>query len=419
MVDWALARSTATRLVKPGPAISADGALAAVAELREAAARAEELRHPGDRAGRRLGQRARARRRPAGLDPGQPRRLPDAADPADRPGRGTSSRRAPARSGLGSRVTGAEVGVLLSYLAPKVLGQFDPFWTGPDGARGPAPAGRAERRRDRARAARPVERLPAVGVPARGDPPRAVHGRALAARPPARPRSAASSRPPTSTTGSVGQVAASTAVRRIVEAHPRGRGAVGRRPRADPGAARDRRRDHRGDVPARGPRRRGHGQRRARGRARASRRSGRRFDVRRQGQGPDKIVRRLLGLDAKMRQYRDGAAFCRHVLDEVGMDRAQPGLDLAGHPAQPRRDRQPAALGDPQPPRARHPVRRLSPARTCPGGPSVRRRSPSCRRSPRPSSRPTAPCSSPARAGADSLALAAGVAHVARDAGLP
>ena len=30
-------------------------------------------------------------------------------------------------------------------------------------------------------------------------------------------------------------------------------------------------------------------------------------------------MRRLLGLDAKMRQYRDGAAFCRQVLDEVGM----------------------------------------------------------------------------------------------------
>ena len=44
-----------------------------------------------------------------------------------------------------------------------------------------------------------------------------------------------------------------------------------------------------------------------------------RFDVRRQGQGFDKVVRRLLGLDAKMRQYRDGAAFCRHVLEEVGM----------------------------------------------------------------------------------------------------
>ena len=37
------------------------------------------------------------------------------------------------------------------------------------------------------------------------------------------------------------------------------------------------------------------------------------FTVRRQGQGMDKIIRRLLGLDAKMRQYRDGASFlpCR------------------------------------------------------------------------------------------------------------
>ena len=44
------------------------------------------------------------------------------------------------------------------------------------------------------------------------------------------------------------------------------------------------------------------------------------FDVRRGGRGFDKIIRRLLGLDAKMRQYRDGARFCRHVIDAVGMD---------------------------------------------------------------------------------------------------
>ena len=46
----------------------------------------------------------------------------------------------------------------------------------------------------------------------------------------------------------------------------------------------------------------------------------RRFDVRRQGQGFDKIIRKLLGLDAKMRQYRDGAAFCKAVIAAVGMD---------------------------------------------------------------------------------------------------
>ncbi len=46
-----------------------------------------------------------------------------------------------------------------------------------------------------------------------------------------------------------------------------------------------------------------------------------RFDERRKGVGTlDRILRRLLGLDAKMAQYRDGAAFTRHVVDKVGMD---------------------------------------------------------------------------------------------------
>ena len=45
------------------------------------------------------------------------------------------------------------------------------------------------------------------------------------------------------------------------------------------------------------------------------------FDVRRKGVGPlDRILRKLLGLDAKMAQYRNGAAFVRGVIAEVGMD---------------------------------------------------------------------------------------------------
>ncbi|NYG53834.1 zinc-dependent metalloprotease [Nocardioides perillae] len=44
------------------------------------------------------------------------------------------------------------------------------------------------------------------------------------------------------------------------------------------------------------------------------------FDQRRQGLGTlDRLLRRLLGLDAKMAQYRDGARFVRHVVDRVGM----------------------------------------------------------------------------------------------------
>ncbi|MBS2939724.1 zinc-dependent metalloprotease [Nocardioides sp. J2M5] len=47
----------------------------------------------------------------------------------------------------------------------------------------------------------------------------------------------------------------------------------------------------------------------------------RKFDQRRKGVGGlDRVLRRLLGLDVKMAQYRDGAGFVRHVVDKVGMD---------------------------------------------------------------------------------------------------
>jgi coenzyme F420 biosynthesis associated uncharacterized protein len=46
----------------------------------------------------------------------------------------------------------------------------------------------------------------------------------------------------------------------------------------------------------------------------------RKFDRRRKGVGAlDRLLRRLLGLDAKMAQYRDGARFVRGVVDKVGM----------------------------------------------------------------------------------------------------
>ncbi|GAA4361534.1 zinc-dependent metalloprotease [Angustibacter luteus] len=46
-----------------------------------------------------------------------------------------------------------------------------------------------------------------------------------------------------------------------------------------------------------------------------------RFTARRAGVDPfDRLLRRLLGLEDKMRQYRDGASFVRGVVDKVGMD---------------------------------------------------------------------------------------------------
>jgi len=46
-----------------------------------------------------------------------------------------------------------------------------------------------------------------------------------------------------------------------------------------------------------------------------------RFTERRKGAGSlDRLLRRLLGMEAKMAQYRDGAVFVRQVVDKVGMD---------------------------------------------------------------------------------------------------
>jgi coenzyme F420 biosynthesis associated uncharacterized protein len=45
------------------------------------------------------------------------------------------------------------------------------------------------------------------------------------------------------------------------------------------------------------------------------------FNERRRGVGAfDRLLRRLLGLEAKMRQYRDGAVFVRSVVEQVGVD---------------------------------------------------------------------------------------------------
>jgi coenzyme F420 biosynthesis associated uncharacterized protein len=46
-----------------------------------------------------------------------------------------------------------------------------------------------------------------------------------------------------------------------------------------------------------------------------------RFTARRKGGSIfDRLLRSLLGVEAKIRQYAEGAAFTRHVIDSVGMD---------------------------------------------------------------------------------------------------
>ena len=181
-----------------------------------------------------------------------------------------------------------------------------------------------------------------------------------------------------------------------------------RRPVRDPRAAREAGPGHRGHVPARGARRRRHGRGRPRSHPARSPRSGRGSTSAARACGAfDRLLRRLLGLEAKMRQYRDGAVFVRGVIDEVGHRRLQPRLDLARRPCRCPRDRGARGLG-----------RRASTAE--PGGPGVTGPHPAVAgRRAWPCARCSADCDPgdlvlvACSGGADSLALAAAVAFEA------
>lgn len=132
MVDWDLAGRTARRLMSPGPETTREEAAAVVRELHEAAATAvahvEQLTGlrptPGgavpeiavvDRPG---WADANARGMAALLDP-----LVDAL--AEKQG----SRPGPLATAIGSRATGVQAGALLAFLSSKVLGQYEVFGT--------------------------------------------------------------------------------------------------------------------------------------------------------------------------------------------------------------------------------------------------------------------------------------------------
>ncbi|WP_418958364.1 zinc-dependent metalloprotease [Streptomyces tritici] len=137
MVDWNLAVATATRLVRPGPEVSRDEARAVVAELRRHAKASEEH------------VRAFTRMIPEGHEPEDtPVLVVDRAGWIRANVAGfrellspllgkMQERRAGTPGGavlgaVGGKVTGVELGMLLSFLASRVLGQYETF----------APAGR-------------------------------------------------------------------------------------------------------------------------------------------------------------------------------------------------------------------------------------------------------------------------------------
>lgn len=130
MVDWNLAVATATRLARPGPEVSRDEARAVVAELRRHAKASEEHVR------------------------GFTRMAADGADDTpvlvvDRPGwvranvagfreilkplldkmqeRRSGSAGGAVFGAVGGKVTGVELGMLLSFLSSRVLGQYETF----------------------------------------------------------------------------------------------------------------------------------------------------------------------------------------------------------------------------------------------------------------------------------------------------
>jgi coenzyme F420 biosynthesis associated uncharacterized protein len=136
MVDWDLAVATANRFVRPGPEVSSDQARQVVDELREGARRSEGLVRDY------TGLSARTASAPVVVvdRPGWVQANADGFRTVMQPlvAKIIDKRGAPsaASAAVGARITGFEAGALLGYLSGKVLGQFDPFWTGesPDAA---------------------------------------------------------------------------------------------------------------------------------------------------------------------------------------------------------------------------------------------------------------------------------------------
>jgi coenzyme F420 biosynthesis associated uncharacterized protein len=127
MIDWELAISVGTRLAGPGPDISRDEARAVVAELREDAGRSTSLVREY------TGLAAAERTAPLYVvdRPGWIRANTESFDVLLSPmvAKMTEKKGPPTgvSKAVGSRVTGAEVGAVLGFLGGKVLGQFDPF----------------------------------------------------------------------------------------------------------------------------------------------------------------------------------------------------------------------------------------------------------------------------------------------------
>jgi coenzyme F420 biosynthesis associated uncharacterized protein len=129
LIDWEVAVATATRLAPKGPVVTREEAFGAVAQLRELAGEAEDhvagftgMQAPhAHEAATVVDRRGWVKGNVGGFQlVMEPLLEKVAARRRDTPG-------AAVMSGVGSRVTGVQVGLLLAYLSGKVLGQYELF----------------------------------------------------------------------------------------------------------------------------------------------------------------------------------------------------------------------------------------------------------------------------------------------------
>ena len=139
LVDWQVAAATATKLVPPGPRLDLDVAVRTVEELRTLAVEAEghvaaftglDASDDGSAAVAVVDRPGWIRSNVDGFR--------DLVDPLlDTLAASRTTPLGPMASAVGPRVTGAEVGALLAYLATRVLGQFELLGPAPsDGSPG-------------------------------------------------------------------------------------------------------------------------------------------------------------------------------------------------------------------------------------------------------------------------------------------
>ncbi len=317
-IDWDFAVQTARKLVRPGPQIPPQQAAHAVAELREATRISEGPVREF------TGLHAQSATAPVVVvdRPGWVQANADGFATVMAPllDKVTDGRPppGPAAQAIGSRVTGAEAGALLAFLSHKVLGQFDPFWDGPPGSTGrmllvaPNVVAIEEELDVDPHDFRlwvclheETHRVQFTAVPWMRD-----HVRAL-----------------------IGQLVDATDVdpdhlrQLLTDGLPR----LGRLLRGDPDVSiidvftNERQREVIARVTGVMSLLEGHADVVMDGVGPQVVPSvetiRKRFERRRSGASPvDVLLRRLMGLDAKLRQYRDGAAFVRHAVDRVGMD---------------------------------------------------------------------------------------------------